>query len=51
MSDDLSDNLLSDIRRLVYGMKLHHMTPKEGIINRDLELARRLYWEAFAIDK
>lgn len=48
---ELPMNLLSDVRRLVYTLGLNRETPKEGLSSLELQLCRRLYWEAYAIDK
>jgi len=48
---ELGHNLMSDVRRLVYLLRLNHAVPREGMNVIDRELSRRLYWEAYAIDK
>jgi hypothetical protein len=50
-SIELSDNLMGDIRRLVYGLNLHHATPRKDMSRVELEICRRLFWEAYVIDK
>lgn len=51
LSPDRPENLMSDIRRLVYTLGLHRKEPAEGMSILDLEMSRRVYWEAYAIDK
>jgi hypothetical protein len=50
-SVELSDNLLSDVRRLSYGLNLHRSEPREGMSSMELEISRRVFWEAYVIDK
>lgn len=42
---------MGDIRRLVYGLNLHHATPRKDMSRVELEICRRLFWEAYVIDK
>jgi hypothetical protein len=42
---------MGDIRRLVYGLNLHHSTPRKDMSRVELEICRRLFWEAYVIDK
>lgn len=49
--DALRENLMSDVRRLVYSLGLHLPHPPHAVSPIDLEIARRVYWEAYAIDK
>ena len=42
---------MSDVRRLVYSLGLHLPNPQTSATSIDIEIGRRLYWEAYAIDK
>lgn len=44
-------NLMADVRRLIYTLGLNREVPKEGMTPLELDLARRLFWEGYAIDK
>lgn len=46
-----SDNLLSDVRRLVYALGLHRAEPRSGMSVIEKEICRRIFWEAYVIDK
>ncbi|WOO76537.1 uncharacterized protein LOC62_01G000164 [Vanrija pseudolonga] len=48
---ELGANLLADVRRLVYSLGLNHELPSESLSPLDIEHCRRLYWQAYAIDK
>jgi hypothetical protein len=45
------ENLTSDVRRLIYSLGLHLPTPPNTSSSIDIEIGRRLFWEAYAIDK
>jgi len=49
--DALRDALMSDIRRLIYSLGLHLPNPPGTPSSIDLEIGRRLFWEAYACDK
>lgn len=42
---------MSDVRRLVYALELHRGTPKDDLNQIEVELYRRIFWEAYVIDK
>jgi hypothetical protein len=42
---------MSDVRRLIYSLGLHLPNPPGSPSLIDLEIGRRLFWEAYAIDK
>ncbi len=42
---------MADIRRIIYSLGFHLATPKGDMYPLDLELNRRLFWEAHAVDK
>ncbi|GMK58065.1 hypothetical protein CspeluHIS016_0500970 [Cutaneotrichosporon spelunceum] len=44
-------NLMADVRRLIYTLGLNRETPREGLTPLELDIGRRLFWEAYAIDK
>ncbi|KAL1413725.1 hypothetical protein Q8F55_001507 [Vanrija albida] len=48
---ELGANLLSDVRRLVYSLGLNRELPSDALSPLDIEHCRRLYWQAYAIDK
>lgn len=50
-SASLRDNLMSDVRRIVYALDLHQVAPKGCANPMDIEISRRLFWEAYVIDK
>ena len=49
--DALRDALMSDIRRLIYSLGLHMPNPPGTPSSIEMELGRRLFWEAYACDK
>ena len=49
--DRLRENLIVDIRRIIYSLGLHLENPKGNQSPLDVELGRRLYWEAYAVDQ
>lgn len=49
--DALRENLMSDVRRLVYSLGLHLDNPAGMTSPIEREIGRRVYWEAYAIDK
>jgi hypothetical protein len=42
---------MSDIRRLIYSLGLHLPTPSGSPTIIDVEIGRRLFWSAYAVDK
>lgn len=48
---ELHDNLMSDVRRLVFALRLHRPNSQDGESKIQTEICRRLYWEAIAIDQ
>lgn len=49
--DPLRQLLMSDVRGLIYSLELHQAAPSSMSTSVEIEVARRLYWEAYAIDK
>ena len=47
----LRDNLMSDVRRLIYSLGLHLPSSQSTATSIEVEIGRRLYWEAYAMDK
>ncbi len=48
---ELPSNLMADVRRLIYSLGLNREVPREGMTALELDIGRRLFWEAYAIDK
>ncbi|BEI97789.1 hypothetical protein CcaverHIS631_0300880 [Cutaneotrichosporon cavernicola] len=48
---EVAANLMTDVRRLIYSLNLNREVPREGLTPLELDIGRRLFWEAYAIDK
>ena len=49
--DRLRENLIADMRRIIYSLGFHLVTPNGNLSPLDIELSRRLFWEAYATDQ
>lgn len=50
-AENLPENLISDVRRLVYSLKLNQASPHGAKDLLEVEMCRKLYWVAYDIDK
>ncbi|AAW45173.2 expressed protein [Cryptococcus deneoformans JEC21] len=50
-AENLPENLISDVRRLVYSLKLNQASPRGMKDLLEVEMCRKLYWVAYDIDK
>lgn len=50
-AENLPENLINDVRRLVYSLKLNQASPPGAKDLLEVEMCRKLYWVAYDCDK